>query len=291
MYKTYSGNNKPAGPKLLFFAMFSLLLFCNSSAQIPYGNNKEAGQYITLNGVKHYYEVYGNGDPLLLIHGNGTGIKGWGAQIEFFSKKYKVYAIDCRGRGNSDLGKDSLSYKQTAHDMATFIELLKLDSVNIIGKSDGGIVALLMGIYYPKHIHKMVAFSANLWPDTTTLLPETFADIHKERVNAEKMLAIKDTTQNWYLIKLRNRLMEFQPHIATWDLQKIQAPVLVLSCDRDVVKEEHTLLIYKNIPKANLAFLPNETHSVAKQNPALFNTTIDRFLAEPFKGYSRRFER
>ncbi|MES2382663.1 MAG: alpha/beta hydrolase [Bacteroidota bacterium] len=291
MYRINSEINKLTGLKVICVAVFLLLLLCKLSAQTAYGNNKEAGQYITLNGVKHYYEVYGNGKPLLLIHGNSTGIKGWVAQIEFFSKKYKVYAIDCRGRGNSDLGKDSLTFKQTAHDMATFIELLKLDSVNVIGKSDGGIVALMMGIYYPQHIHKMVAFSANLWPDTTTLLPETFTDIHNERVHAEKMLAMKDTTQNWYLTKLRNRLMEFQPHIALWDLQKIQVPVLVLSCDRDVVKEEHTLLIYKNIPKANLAILPNETHSVAKQNPGLFNTTIERFLAEPFKGYSRRFER
>jgi pimeloyl-ACP methyl ester carboxylesterase len=63
--------------------------------KIEYGNNSNAGRYLMLNGAKHYYETYGTGKPLLLIHGNLTPTKGWAPQIAYFSKKYQVYSIDC----------------------------------------------------------------------------------------------------------------------------------------------------------------------------------------------------
>ncbi|MHA3789562.1 alpha/beta fold hydrolase [Flavobacterium hauense] len=268
------------------------LIFClHLSAQtvIQYGDNKEVGKYITLNGVKHYYETYGEGEPLLLIHGNSTGIKGWAPQIEFFSKKYKVYAIDCRGRGKSDLGKDTLSYSQQANDMAVFIRQMKLESVSVIGKSDGGIIGIMMGMYQPEHLKKIVAFSANMQPDG--LYPEGITEIKAERLNAEKMLAAKDTSKDWELERQKNRMMEFQPHITAEDLQKIKIPVLVISTDRDVIKEEHTLFIYKNIPNANLAIISGEGHRVPRQNPEPFNVAVDKFLSEPFKEYEYRFKK
>lgn len=271
----------------IFAFFFCLQLSAQTS--IPYGDNKEVGKYISLNGVKHYYEVYGQGEPLLLIHGNSTGIKGWAPQIEFFSKTYKVYAIDCRGRGKSDLGKDTLSYSQQAKDMAAFIKQMKLESVSVIGKSDGGIIGILMGIYHPEHLKKIVAFSANMQPDG--LYPEGIAEIKAERRNAEKMLAAKDTSKDWELERQKNRMMEFQPHITAEDLSKIKLPVLVISTDRDVIKEEHTLFIYKSIPNANLAIISGETHRVPRQNPDLFNAAVAKFLSEPFRDYEYRFKK
>lgn len=277
------------------YLIYSLLLYSFNvlwgQSIVPYGNNKEVGKYININGVKHYYEVYGTGKPVLLIHGNSTGIKGWSPQIPFLAEKYTVYAIDCRGRGKSDLGKDSLSYLQTAKDMAQFLTQINLNEVSIVGKSDGGVIGILMGIYFPERIEKIVAFGANMSPDTTALYPETVADIQRERRFADSMLIKKDTSQNWYLIQQRNRMMEFQPHITAEDLHKINMPVLVMSCDRDVIKEEHTFFIYKNIPSANLCILPIETHSVARKNPDLFNAMVDKFLSQPFKGNVERFKK
>ncbi len=281
--------------KLIPHFILCTLLFCISEiafsqTPIPYGDNKEVGKYIEIHGVQLYYEVYGEGTPLLLIHGNGTGIKGWSAQIEFFKNKYKVFAIDCRGRGKSELGKDSLSYMQQANDMATFIQLMKMDSVYVVGKSDGGIIGILMGIYFPQHIKKIVAFGANMQPDSTALYPQCVIDTKEERQKADKMLLAKDTTQNWYLVQQKNRMMEFQPHISADDLHRIKVPVLVMSCDRDLIKEEHTFFMYKNIPMANLAILSGESHHVAKQNPALFNATVEKFLKENFKEEEFRYK-
>jgi len=143
-----------------------------------------------------------------------------------------------------------------------------------------------MGIYYPEKIKKIVAFGANMQPDTTALYPQVVTDIREERLEADRKLAAKDTTKNWRIVQQRNRMMEFQPHITAQELAKIKIPVLVLSCDRDVIKEEHTLFIYKSIPNASLGILPGETHYVPRVHPELFNATVDGFLSRPFKGKS-----
>ncbi len=276
---------------MIRYLFFLFALTTSSFSQIQYGNNAAAGNTITLNGVKHYYEAYGEGKPLLLIHGNTTGIKGFEAQIKFFSPKFRVYAIENRGRGKSDLGNDSLTYDLMASDLSQFLDKLNLDSVSIIGKSDGAVEALIMGFKFPKRIHKIVSFAANLWPDSTALYGPTVRNIHEERVLAEKMIAEKDTSKNWKLQRQLYRLMEFHPHISGADLKKIKAPVLVITGDRDVIVEEHSLFIYRNIPKSNLAVLPMETHHIPRKNPALFNETVMRYLVSPYRDNALRFEK
>jgi pimeloyl-ACP methyl ester carboxylesterase len=275
--------------KTVFFLLLTCLVTHNLPAQTHYGNNERKGKYIQLNGVMHYYETYGSGKAMLLIHGNSTGISGWAAQIDYFSKKYKVYAIDCRGRGKSELGKDTLTYMQQSLDMAAFISTLHLDSVLILGKSDGAIVALLLAIYHPEHIEKIAAFGANIRPDNTALYPDAVQQISKDRKHAEQMLKARDGTKDWELVRQLNRMMEFQPFITVEELQQIRIPVLIMSCDRDLIREEHTLFIYQHIPMAALSFLPGETHSVPKQNPALFNSVVEHFYKSPFREPSYRF--
>jgi pimeloyl-ACP methyl ester carboxylesterase len=196
--------------------------------------------------------------------------------------------MDCRGRGKSDLGKDSLTYTQITKDIIGILDYLHLDSTFVVGRSDGGIIALLMAIYYPEKVKKAVSFAANLTPDNTALYPSFYNEVLIERIQADEMLAKKDTTQNWKVIQQRNRMMEFQPHISATDLQRIKCPVLVMSTDRDVIREEHTLFIYRNIAKANLCILIGENHYVTMNNPKLFNETVDKYLNVSFKGEEMR---
>jgi pimeloyl-ACP methyl ester carboxylesterase len=260
------------------------LIAQSRSEAIPYGNNKNAGNYIAVNGIKLYYEIYGEGATLLLIHGNGGNIAYMKPQIEYFSKNYKVIVMDCRGRGKSELGKDSLTYMQMTRDIIGLLNYLHLDSTFVIGRSDGGIIGLLMAIYYPGKVKKVAAFGANLTPDTTALYPFFYKQVIQVRKKADEMIARNDTSENWYLIRQQNRLMEFQPNISASDLHKIKCSVLILSCDRDLILEEHTLFIYRNIPKANLCIFTGENHFVTKNNPVLFNTAVAKYFSEPFKG-------
>ena len=83
---------------------------------IPYGHNESAGRSIELDGIKVYFETYGDGTPVLLIHGNGDDIAAMGYQIKFFSEKYRVIAADSRGHGKSEMGPGRLTYEQMAED-------------------------------------------------------------------------------------------------------------------------------------------------------------------------------
>ncbi len=277
------------------FSLFVLLLivFQSFSQEVKpeYGSNKTVGKFIKINGVNLYYEIYGKGEPLLLIHGNSTGIKGWSAQIDYFSKKYQVVAVDCRGRGKSELGKDSLTYLQQASDLSVLIKELKLKNVTIVGKSDGGVVGLLMAIHYPTEMKKLVAYGSNMVPDSSALFPELIEEIHQSRLAAEQMMAKGDTTKNWLLEQQKYRLMEFQPHVTAEDLGKITIPVLVMSCDRDLIKEDHTLWIYHAIPQASLSISPGEVHRFPTLNPDVFNTIVDNWISQPFKGDDVRFKK
>jgi pimeloyl-ACP methyl ester carboxylesterase len=169
-------------------------------------------------------------------------------------------------------------------DVVALMDYLQLDSAYIVGRSDGGVISLMMGIYFPRRVKKIAAFGANLWPGVTALYPGEVESVVRTRIQAEEMIEKNDTTQNWNLIKQRFSLMETQPKITADDLKKIEAPVLVMSCDRDVIQEEHTLFIYRNIRKSNLCIFPGETHWVTGTNPELFNSTVAKYLSEPFKG-------
>lgn len=250
--------------------------------KLPYGDNVEAGHRVRLNGVDLYYEIYGEGTPLVLLHGNSGNIGYMAPQIDHFASRYKVIAMDCRGRGKSELGPDSLTYMDMAKDLNALLDHLHIDSTLIIGRSDGAVVALLMGIHYPQKVNRIAAFGANLTPDTTALY--SFQKILDERRNADKMLAAGDTSKNWKVVQQRFRMMEFQPHITAADLGRIQCPVLVLTTDRDLIKEEHSLFIYRSIPKANLCIFPVASHRITKEDPALFNATVERYFMEPYKG-------
>lgn len=255
---------------------------------IPYGNNKATGNYIIIDGAKQYYEVYGQGEPLVLIHGNGGNIGYMKPQIEYFAKKYKVIVMDCRGRGKSELGRDSLTYKQMTKDIVGILNYLHLDSTYVVGRSDGGILALLLAINYPQKVKKAVAFAANLTADTIGLYSFNYEELKRDRRQADEMISKKDTTQNWKVIQQRNRMMEFQPNITVTDLNKIKCPVLVMSTDRDIIPEEHTLFIYRNISKANLCILTGENHYVTKNNPDLFNSIVGKYLEDNYKGEELR---
>ena len=145
-----------------------------------------------------------------------------------------------------------------------------------------------MAIYYPEKVKKIVAFAANLIPDTTALYPSFYNEVLHDRKLAVEMLLKNDTTQNWKVVQQRNRMMEFQPHISATDLHKIKCPVLVMSTDRDIIREEHTVYIYRNIAKANLCILTGEDHYVTKNNPDLFNGIVQDYLDGTFKGDEMR---
>ena len=269
-----------------------LFQFCFINAQgkfeKPYGNNDTIGKYIELNGAKIYYEEYGNGEPLLLIHGNGANIKLMENQIDYFKSKYRVIIADNRGHGKSELKTDSLTYNQITKDWDELVNYLKLDSINILGWSDGGIIALKMGISNKSKVKKIVAMAANLRPDTTAVHSWAPNGVKKSKVLAKEMIAKGDTSRNWKLKLQHYGLLLNQPNISHDDLKKIISPVLIVAGDRDIIKNEHSVEIFEQIPKGQLCIMPGSTHIAPKTKPKIFNEIVERFLTESFEYEPRK---
>lgn len=276
--------------KITLFVLFSLIcLFSNAQVEMNmefdtlYGNNEAIGKYAEVNGAKLYYEEYGTGLPLFLIHGNGGDIKSMGHQIDYFKTKYRVIVADSRGHGKSELKTDSLTYVQITDDWAMLATQLNLDSLNIIGWSDGGIVGLLLGIHHPKKVKNLVTMGANLRPDTTAVYSWAVNWVNQTKSQVEAKIKEKDTSQDWALLMVHLNMLGNQPNISHADLAKISAPVLIVAGDKDIIREEHSVEIYQNLSKAQLCILPGETHFTPATNPALFNQIADDFISKPFK--------
>ena len=137
---------------------------------LPYGSNKAAGKYCQLKGVNLYYETYGTGEPLLLLHGNGESIHSFSRQIEDLAEHYHVIAVDTRAQGKSvDTLTARLTYELFADDMKALLDSLRLPKANVLGWSDGGNTGLLMALRYPTYVHKLVTMGANLYPSAETV--------------------------------------------------------------------------------------------------------------------------
>ena len=248
---------------------------------------KPPGMYRTLlpathlryDGVKLYYEVYGTGEPLLIVHGNGGNIASVKAQIEHFRTPYRVIAMDTRDHGRSAGGRDKITCAKMTGDLAALLDHLKTGPVNVLGWSDGGIEALLLGIHYPAKLKKIAAMAANLDPSEAAVYPEVIGLV-KSMLNS--MPATERETAEGSREQKVTRMMLEKPHIAVTELAEIAAPTLVWAGDHDLIRDEHTLVIFHRIPNSQLCIFPGSTHMAPFDDAALLNAAMERSLREPY---------
>lgn len=258
---------------LLLIIFSSIDITAQTEVKTPYGNNPEAGHYKQINGIKMYYEVYGSGKPLVLLHGNGGSIRSQGGRIQYFKQNFQVIAIDSRGHGKSvDDSKKQLNYVQMADDVSVLLDSLKIKDAYIWGQSDGGILGLLLAINHPDKTAKVATFGANIFPGKKAVFDEI------DQMVLDTLKVTKDFhTKNLYT------LLANQPNISEKDLQKIKRPVLIMSGDRDAIRLEHSIKIFNNIENSNLFVMPGATHFGAYEKPDLFNLVLMSFFNDPFK--------
>ncbi|WP_343534676.1 alpha/beta hydrolase [Pedobacter sp.] len=251
-------------PKAPFNGKFSLKIECNYT---NYGNNEKAGNYIVVNGIKLYYEIYGSGKPLVLLHGNGGSISGHKVRIADFKNTYKVIAVDNRAQGKSGDNGQELTYDLMADDVNKLLEKIGIDSAYIWGQSDGGIIGLLLAIKHPDKVKKLAVWGANIQANEQAFAPKIYESI----VTASKTGKTEKDRQ-------LNTLMVNYPNIPFSDLKNIKAPVLVMSGDRDAINIEHTISIFQHIPNSQLFVMPGATHFGAYEKPGLFNVILSEFF-------------
>ena len=269
--------------KLMLAVFVAALWHTKLDAQTPpngavhYGANPAVGKTFIHDGVQLYYEVYGKGEPVLLIHGNGSSIGWFRAQIDFFRNHYQVIAMDSREQGKSGDSPDEITYERMTDDLAALLDHLKSPPVYVLGWSDGGIEGLLLGIRHPEKVKKIAAMAANLYPEG---LQPASLELVKSMLSAISS-SERDTPQGKRELKVTQMMLD-EPHIDPKALEAITAPTLVLASDHDLILDEHTLEIYHHIPNSQLCIFPNSTHMIPYDDPELFNSTVDRFFRTPF---------
>jgi pimeloyl-ACP methyl ester carboxylesterase len=239
----------------------------------PYGHNKAVGKYCQLLGVKLYYETYGQGEPLLLLHGNGESIRSFSKQINALAAHFQVIAVDTRAQGQSrDTLTAPLTYNLFASDMKTLLDSLRLPSAHIVGWSDGGNTGLLLAQQYPTYVRKLVTMGANLFPTTEAVE----ANILRQSEQGRQALLKQGDKAKARLLTL----VLTEPHLTYADLATIQAPTLVLAGEKDIIKRAHTQAIAAHLSHGQAIILPGVTHYAPQENPALFNETVLNFLLD-----------
>jgi pimeloyl-ACP methyl ester carboxylesterase len=254
---TYQVAREPGGNRYLLL---------RGTGVVPYGSHRPAGRYQQVNGVKLYYETYGQGPPLLLLHGNGESIASFRYQIADLARHYQVIAVDTRDQGHSAATKGELTYDLFAQDMVALLDALHLPAAHVLGWSDGGNTGLSLALHYPGRVRSLAAMGANLFADTTAVdagILSYFRQASRQAPAAQRRLS---------------RLVLNYPRLQPAELAALQLPVLVLAGEKDVIKETHTRLIAASIPGAQLHILPQLSHYAPQENPALFNERVLRFF-------------
>ncbi len=222
-----------------------------------------------------YYQEKGNKEPFILLHGNGQDGSYFKNQIDYFSDRYRVIALDTldtRGHGQSPRGTKPFTIEQFSRDLYDFMEELEISEAVILGFSDGANIAMKFAMKYPNRVKALILNGGNLNPGgvkITTQLPieigykiaRLFASkSHEAKKNAEML-----------------GLMVNDPNIEQNELSKITAPTLVICGRNDMIRESHTKEIAKNIPNAKLSIIKGN-HFIANKRYITFNKEVEDFL-------------
>ncbi len=283
--------------KIWYYLTISLLLAsCNKTKEtakpIQYGSNK--GKYLTIHSTKIYYEEYGKGTPLLLLHQGLGSIENLGEIIPELSKHFRVIAPDAPGHGRSEQA-DSLSGDLLADYCSAIIDQLRLDSAYVMGWSMGGNTSLLLAANRPDKIKKVVSGGSNtkssgLTQEGRDLLKEYTVEAVKEdedwlkhyqgmNPQPEKWIKFWEDTQKMWAREVK---------VPDDKLASIDVPVLIIRGDRDMIRLEHSVEIFTSLKKGQLCVYPNMGHEMPElKSEMLCKIAID-FLKEKGDAEVRR---
>ena len=246
--------------------------------ETQYGNNPKAGHYANAGDAKIYYEVYGKGKTIVILHG---GI--FGSTFEMFrfidslSRRYQVIAVSTRGHGKSELGTKPITYEQKANDVMAVINAVTKDSVDVLGFSDGGYTGFKLASLYPGKIKKLIAIGAT----------ELSLGLRDFTFDAKQAVALDSVywKQQFTLMPEPKRLPEMfillgnmYNHLTLGKafFQTIQCPVLLMAGERDSSNPpKRVIATAQMIPNCQIGIFPNSSHGVFLENfPAVWACVI-----------------
>ena len=253
------------------------------------------GMYIEANGLEVYYEAYGEGEPLMLIHGGTATSQSWASHLPAFTEHFEVFTPDSRGHGRTDNPTGELGYRMMADDLASLIDALGLQRPLVLGYSDGGQIALELGLRYPGLARALVLggtqfrFSEAYLEAVRSLLGiaegEELDPEKLEREQPDWVAYLREAHGHVYgpeywkayvkqIAALWLRTLRYTPE----DIAAVTDPVLLLVGDRDGVCTEESIELFSVLPNAELAVAPASDHGFIEAKAGLFDALALDFL-------------
>jgi pimeloyl-ACP methyl ester carboxylesterase len=253
-------------------AMLALLAFGQTDARAesaPQAIQSTQWHRANIHGHRIYYAVRGSGPTLVFLHGGGdSGEHSFVRQLDVFSEHHFIVAPDQVGQGRTPDIPGPLSYTAMMEDTVELLRALKLRNVDVVGFSDGGILALMLAIRHPELVRRLVISGVNIAPEG--LRPEDLEELRATQIPKPKTIDEK-LARLWFTSPT-------EAELNLGLLANISQPVLLISGDRDAITLEHTLKIFHALPDAQLCVLPGTDHATFSGRSEWLNPIIDEFL-------------
>lgn len=238
--------------------------------------------YAPVNGLNMYYEIHGTGKPLVTIH------PVWGMANVFptLTRNRQLIALELQGHGRTADIDRPLSFEQEADDVAALLKHLGIERADFFGESNGGVVAMMMAVRYPELVDRVAIYAS----------PWRFDDAYPEQIVAELMVlsASSDSVKfqretyermaakpsQWPTLFAKARGIEWKG-FSPEELKSVKAPVLIAVGDHDMLRLEHCVDMFRLIPQAQLAVIPDAGHFVLNVDPEKLLPTVATFLDQP----------
>jgi pimeloyl-ACP methyl ester carboxylesterase len=254
--------------------------------------------YASVNGLEMYYEIYGAGQPLIVLHGGYGSIPSTGEIVPRLAETRRVIAVELQGHGRTADVDRPLSYEQMADDVAALMGEIGVEQADAFGVSMGGAVAMQLAIRHPEVVRKLVVASSAFNSDgfqpgmldmIGMITPEMFAGSPVET----DYLRLAPNPENFpVLVKKVGQLTVAPLDWSSEDIQSIKSPTLLIFGDADVVQLEHTVRMFRllgggvngdlmGLPNAQLAVLPATTHTRMVLQVEYLHMMITAFLDAP----------
>ena len=233
-----------------------------------------------VNGIKLWYGEFGQGAPVILVHGGLANANYWGLLVRALAPHYRVIVMDSRGHGRSSRDARPYGYDRMADDVVGLMDYLKIDKAALVGWSDGAIIGLDIALRHPGRLTKLFAFAANSDPSAVKDVdhdPVFSAFIARARKEYETLSPTP--TEYDAFLKQIEKMWASEPHWTAADLHAIKTPTWIVDADHDeAIKRDNTLFMADAIPGSGLLIQPQVSHFSFLQDPAQFNAAVLHFL-------------
>ncbi len=254
-----------------------------------------AGKRVAVHGMQMYYEVSGQGDPLIVLHGAYMNIPSMGAIIPKLAETHRVYALEFQGHGRTTDIDRPITYPNLADDVAAFMDAVGLRKADVFGYSMGAATGLQLAIRHPAKVNKLVSasggYDAGGWqPEFTAFIPQMTVEMFANLPFAAEYRKLAPNPDGFPELARKLIALEKEPMAWGEQVKAMKTPVLIITGDADVATLEHSVSLFrllgggamgdmgKPLAASRLAVFPASSHTAVIMQPNLLHAFIEPFL-------------